>query len=96
MRVQPVILEENKIRYILVDDDGLPVIPVIKYLKYLDNTDKSKNTIKTYCHSLKLYFEFLKEIRKDYREVNISVLFLCVHFHALSYFTLTLEFRILR
>lgn len=72
MRVQPVILAENKIRYILVDDAGQPVIPVIKYLKHLDNTDKSRNTIKTYCYSLKLYFEFLNEIRKDYREINIS------------------------
>ncbi len=67
-------LEENKIRYILVDNDGLPVIPIIKYLKHLDNTGKSVNTIKTYCYSLKLYFEFLKETSKDFREVNISVL----------------------
>lgn len=74
VRVQAVILEKNKIRYILVDDDGLPVIPVIKYLKHLDNTNKSINTIKTYCYSLKLYFEFLKETRNNYREVNISVL----------------------
>jgi len=72
VRVQPVILEENKVRYILIDNSGQPVIPVIKYLKHLDNTDKSRNTIKTYCYSLKLYFEFLNEIKKDYREINIS------------------------
>lgn len=72
MRVQQVVIEENKIRYMLVSDDGMPIIPVTKYLKYLDNIDKSINTLKTYCYSLKLYFCYLDEIQKDYRNVNIS------------------------
>jgi integrase/recombinase XerD len=71
MKVQEVILEGNIKRYILIDD-GLPILPVAKYLKHLDNTDKSSNTQKTYCYGLKLYFEFLEEIGKDYREVNIN------------------------
>ncbi|MBU5310407.1 site-specific integrase [Tissierella carlieri] len=71
MKVQEVILQENKKGYMLLDD-GLPVIPVVKYIKYLDNTEKSSNTQKTYCYSLKLYFEFLKEVEKDYREININ------------------------
>lgn len=36
MRVQEVLLENNSKRYILVDNEGIPVIPVMKYLKYLD------------------------------------------------------------
>ena len=73
MRVQEVKLENNQRRYLLIDDDGLPIIPVARYLKYIDNSKKSFNTQKTYCYSLKLYFQYLKEINVDYKNVNISV-----------------------
>lgn len=72
MKVQEVILDKNKRRYMLICNDGLPIIPVAKYLKFLDNSGKSSNTQKTYCYGLKLYFEFLEEIGKDYRQVNID------------------------
>ena len=74
MKVQEVKLDNNQRRYLLVDDSGLPIIPVAKYLKYIDNSEKSFNTQKTYCYSLKLYFEYLKEINVDYRNVNINIL----------------------
>lgn len=74
MRVQEVKLDMNVKRYMLLDNKGLPIIPVIKYLKYLDNGEKSYNTQKTYCYALKLYFEYLKEIDVDYREVTINTL----------------------
>ncbi|EPR28401.1 Transposase [Geobacillus sp. WSUCF1] len=64
MRVQEVLLENNNRRYILVDEEGFPVIPVVKYLKYLDTTGKSRNTLKTYCYALKQYFVFLQEKRR--------------------------------
>ena len=72
MRVQEVLLENNIRRYILVDEEGFPVIPVVKYLKYLDTTGKSRNTLKTYCYALKQYFVFLQEKKKDYREVRLE------------------------
>ena len=71
MRVQEVKLENNQRRYLLVDNNGLPIIPVAKYLKYIDNGEKSFNTQKTYAYSLKLYFEYLQEVGVDYRTVNI-------------------------
>ncbi len=74
MKVQEVKLNDNQRRYLLVDDTGLPIIPVAKYLKYIDNNEKSFNTQKTYCYSLKLYFEYLQEIGVDYRNVNINIL----------------------
>ncbi|MGL5150033.1 MAG: tyrosine-type recombinase/integrase [Clostridium sp.] len=74
MKVQEVKLENNQRRYLLVGDDGLPIIPVARYLKYIDNREKSFNTQKTYCYSLKLYFEYLKEINVDYRVININIL----------------------
>ncbi|MEQ3457577.1 tyrosine-type recombinase/integrase [Enterococcus cecorum] len=74
MKVQEVKLDNNQRRYLLVDDSGLLIIPVAKYLKYIDNSEKSFNTQKTYCYSLKLYFEYLQEINVDYRNVNINIL----------------------
>lgn len=74
MKVQEVKLDNNQRRYLLVDDNGLPIIPVAKYLKYIDNSEKSFNTQKTYAYSLKLYFEYLQEIDVDYRNVNINIL----------------------
>ena len=74
MKVQEVKLENNQRRYLLVDDDGLPIMPVARYLKYIDNSEKSFNTQKTYCYSLKLYFEYLKKINIDYKNVNINIL----------------------
>ncbi|MGL5084162.1 MAG: tyrosine-type recombinase/integrase, partial [Clostridium sp.] len=73
MKVQEVKLENNQRRYLLVGDDGLPIMPVARYLKYIDNSEKSFNTQKTYCYSLKLYFEYLKEISVDYRDININI-----------------------
>ncbi|MPM23624.1 Tyrosine recombinase XerC [bioreactor metagenome] len=74
MKVQEVKLDNSQRRYLLVDDNGLPIIPVAKYLKYIDNSEKSFNTQKTYCYSLKLYFEYLQQINVDYRIVNINIL----------------------
>lgn len=67
-------MDSNKKRYLLIDEKGFPVIPVAKYLKYIDNSEKSYNTQKTYCYSLKLYFEYLKEIDLNYKDININIL----------------------
>jgi integrase/recombinase XerD len=72
VRVQEVILNEYKKRYMLLDKDGIPVVPVMKYLKYLDNTGKSSNTLKTYCYALKQYFTYLVELQKDYKEIGVK------------------------
>lgn len=72
MRVQEVILNENKKRYLLLDAVGVPVVPVMNYLKYLDQTGKSNNTLKTYCYALKQYFTYLEERKIDYKEVGVK------------------------
>ncbi|MFJ6034135.1 transposase [Bacillus thuringiensis] len=66
MRVQEVLIEGKRKRYILLNQDGFPVVPVMKYIKYLDKTGKSPNTQKTYCYSLKHFFTYLDETKKDY------------------------------
>ena len=67
-------MNSNKKRYLLIDEKGLPVLPVAKYLKYIDNSEKSYNTQKTYCYSLKLYFQYLKDVDLDYKDININIL----------------------
>lgn len=71
MKVQEILLE-NKKRYLLLDNKGIPIIPATKYLKYLDYTGKSSNTLKSYCYDLKLFFEFLEETKKDYKKITIN------------------------
>uniref|UniRef100_UPI004053F141 site-specific integrase n=1 Tax=Paenibacillus sp. FSL H8-0537 TaxID=2921399 RepID=UPI004053F141 len=70
MRVQEVIINDNKKRYLLLDAVGVPVVPVMKYLKYLDQTGKSNNTLKTYCYALKQYFTYLEERNSLKRKVK--------------------------
>ncbi|WP_042887721.1 tyrosine-type recombinase/integrase [Bacillus cereus] len=71
MRVQEIIIENGK-KYLLLDEQGIPIIPVAKYLKYLDNTGKSNNTQKTYCYALKQYFLYLQETKKDYKNIRLE------------------------
>ncbi|MFO1441683.1 tyrosine-type recombinase/integrase [Bacillus sp. Bva_UNVM-123] len=72
MRVQEVILENNSKRYILLDQNGFPVMPVMKYIKYLDKTGKSPNTQKTYCYSIKHFFTYLEETNIDYWSIRLE------------------------
>ena len=50
MKVQEVLLDDSKKRHLLLDEGGMPVVPV---MKYLDATEKSSNTLKTYCYAFK-------------------------------------------
>lgn len=45
MKIQELLLDDYKKRYILVDEGGIPIVPVVRYLKYLDTTGKSSNTL---------------------------------------------------
>lgn len=74
MKVQEVLLGNGGKSYLLVGNDGVPIYPVAKYLKYLDLSGKSLNTIKTYCYSLKVFYEFLAVIETDYSEVTFGIL----------------------
>ena len=73
MRVQEIQIDEKK-RYVLIDENNKPVIPVFKYIKYLDNIGKAENTLRAYCRHLKLYFQFLKEVERDYKDVDLNLL----------------------
>lgn len=81
MRVQEVLIEDNNKRYILLDQEGFPVMPVMKYIKYLDKTGKKPNTQRTYCYSLKHFYTYLEDLvgflgclRSTYQSSNVTPL----------------------
>ncbi len=73
MKVQEVLIDDKK-RYLLIDGNNKPVVPVLKFLKYLDNIGKADNTLKSYCHHLKFYFQFLNEKERGYKDVDLDLL----------------------
>lgn len=72
MEVVQVRTEDDRVRYYLADEDGLPVEPVRRFLKFRDDTGYARNTLRMYCTHLKQYYEYLKERGRDYKEVNID------------------------
>lgn len=60
--------------YILLDGKFNVIENVLRYIKYLDNTDKSPNTIKTYCYHLKLFYDFLEQGQITLDDINYEEL----------------------
>ncbi len=75
MKVQRVRLPETeRTTYLVLDDDYCPVEPILSYLKFLHDLDRSPNTIRACAHHLKLFWEYLRETRIDWRQVDIAQL----------------------
>lgn len=72
MRVTTIKTKDNKERYMLFNSDDNSIDVVNKYLKYKDSYGSARNTLKTYCYHLKLYFEYLEQAKLDYLNVNID------------------------
>lgn len=72
MQVATVKTADNKERYMLFDSNGESVDVVNRYLKYKDSYGSARNTLKTYCYHLKLYFEYLEQSKLDFLDVNID------------------------
>ena len=79
MKIVTVKTNQGKERYYLADDNGIPIESVLKFIKFKDNTNYARNTLKQYCQSLKLYFEYLEYIRKDFKDITIDDLSLFVN-----------------
>lgn len=72
MRVTTLLTKEGKTRYMLVDDNNEPVKPVLQYVKFKDNSGSSRNTLRSISFHLKLFFEYLEQINRDYRDIGID------------------------
>jgi len=72
MKVIEVTTTDNKTRYYLANETGVPVEPVLQYLKFKDNVGYARNTLRMHCIHLKHYFSFLKEGGKDYKQATVD------------------------
>ena len=52
--------------FVVVDADGDIVVPVAKFLRFLEGAGRARNTVKTYAHGLRHYFEFLETLGATY------------------------------
>jgi hypothetical protein len=71
MRVVEIETQDQKIRYIVVDEEGRLVIPVVHYLKYLDRIGSARNTLRSYAAALRLYWEFLSQEQLDWQRITL-------------------------
>ena len=71
MKVQKIKLPTtDEITWILIGDDFLPVNPVNDYLRYLKALERSPNTIQSYAHHLKLFWEFISQKHFNWKELE--------------------------
>lgn len=79
MHIQRICLNPNHYSWLVINDDGLPVLPIQEFIRYLEYTEKSPNTIRAYAHHLKLFWEFLTTEQSDWKTISITELARFVH-----------------
>lgn len=80
MKVQKgILLDTDRQVWMVLDDDYLPIEPIQKYLHYLDSVGRSPNTIQTYAHNLKLFWEFLRDSKLNWLEIDLEQLSNFIH-----------------
>lgn len=80
MKVQRVrIPDSNRVTWLVLDDNYLPVQPIQSFLGYLDNLERSPNTIHAYAGHLKLFWEFLGDSHLDWHLVTLENLADFIH-----------------
>jgi integrase len=79
MRVVAIQTTQHQQRYVLLDEEGQLVIPAVRYLKHLDQRGYARNTLRSYAHMLKLYFEYVQQRELDYRKPTVDDIGLFVH-----------------
>jgi len=72
MEVVKVRTEDDKERYFVANDEGLPIEPVLKFIRFKDNNNFARNTLRMYCQNLKLYFEYLEQRELDFQDITID------------------------
>ena len=80
MKVQKGIFPNSGQRvWIVLDDEYLPIEPIVAYLHYLESVGRSPNTIETYARNLKLFWEFLRDSKLDWLEIDLEQLSNFIH-----------------
>lgn len=75
MKVQRVrIPNSDRVTWVVLGDDYLPIEPIREYLRYLENIERSPNTVHAYANHLKLYWSFVHDSHLDWRLVTLESL----------------------
>lgn len=75
MKVQRVRLpNSNRVSWLVLDDNYLPIQPIQSYLQYLESLERSPNTIHAYAGHLKLLWEFLRDYSLEWEDINLDKL----------------------
>ena len=73
MKVQRVRFPD-RVTWLVLDDDYVPVQPILSYLHFLDDLGRSPNTIRATAHHLKLFWEFLRDEGLHWTEIDVAQL----------------------
>ena len=72
MKVQRVrIPNSDQITWTVLGDDYFPIRPIEQFISYLESIERSPNTIRSYAHHLKLYWEYLTASNLDWMQVSV-------------------------
>ena len=72
MKVQRIRFPDtNHTSWLVLNDENLPIKPILVFLKFLDDLGRSPNTIRATAHHLKLFWEYLREVSLDWKDVDI-------------------------
>lgn len=75
MKVQRVrLLGTDRVAWLVLDDNYIPVQPILFYLTFLQNLDRSPNTIRATAHRLKLFWEYLRDEHLGWKEMDVAQL----------------------
>jgi integrase/recombinase XerD len=72
MRLSEVLTHDQRVRYVVLDNEGCLIEPIARYLKHLDQRGYARNTLRSYGTSLQLYFEYLTQKGLDFRHITID------------------------
>ena len=64
--------DSHRSSWIVLDDDYLPVKPILVFLKFFEDVGRSPYTVRSSAYNLKLYWEFLRDIRLDWKEIDVA------------------------
>ena len=73
MKVQKIrIPEEQRVSCLVLDDSYQIIKPIAAFLTFCEHIDRSPNTIRASAHHLKLFWEFLRDERIEWTEVDVA------------------------
>jgi integrase/recombinase XerD len=72
MQIQRIKISNIKFSWLVLGNNCLPVKPIQEFIRFLDNVARSPNTVRAYANHLKLYWEYLDFIKKDWKDVKLN------------------------